>query len=262
MKPDFSEFSYGYAVTEELAAQLGGRLIGAPQFPSLYQEGQQGGGYDVNIPTSGKPVFLQFKLSDYLWRENAKEHRDGVLNVPYYRMHLRPLKHSVQHNLLLDLEAQGESVFYIAPEFHQPTELNDVYLRRTVIQNSAAFAPSDIGHLPDREEHYLVFKKWSSVGFLCSDHPTRIKKRSLEGGVGALAQQISIESRKIDPEMFRELGQKMLKGLSDSERRIESDEELFGIKKLEHILEARNPVEAVAYISRTFYGAELIIIAD
>lgn len=262
MKPDFSEFSYGYAVTEEIVSQARATLVGAPQFPSLYQEGQSGGGYDVSIPTAGKPVFLQFKLSDYLWRENAKEHKNGVLNVPYYRMHLRPLKHSEQHNLLLDLEAKGESVFYIAPEFHLPTELNDVYLRRDVVRNSAAFAPSDIGRLPDDEEHYLVFEKWATHGYICSDHPIEVNKRSLEGGVMALVEQVAAKSRKIDPNMFRDLGVQMLTSLRKAERRIRSEDDFFGLEGIERILNERNPIEGVAYISRTFYGAELIIFSD
>lgn len=71
MHPDFSEFSYGYAVTEELATKNNARVIAAPRFPSFYEEGRKGG-YDVKAPLIGKPVFLQFKLSDYLERRNAK----------------------------------------------------------------------------------------------------------------------------------------------------------------------------------------------
>src|SRR5262245_45681687 len=145
MNPDFSEFSYGYAVTEEMVASLKAVIIGAPIFPSLYEEGKKGGGYDLKIPLAGKPIFLQFKLSDYLKKRSAKEHQQGKLRVPYYRMHLRPLRHSDQHNLLLDLDTSGETVFYIAPEFHLPEELNDHYLRKRVVQNSVAFRPRDIG---------------------------------------------------------------------------------------------------------------------
>jgi hypothetical protein len=118
MSPDFSEFSYGYAVTEEIVASLKAVVVGAPVFPSLYEEGKKGG-YDVKIPLAGIPIFLQFKLSDYLKKKSAREYQTGLLGVPYYRMHLRPLRHSDQHNLLLDLEAAGEAVFYIAPEFHR-----------------------------------------------------------------------------------------------------------------------------------------------
>jgi len=43
-------------------------------------------------------------------------------------MRLRPLKHSQQHNLLLDLEQRGNELYYAAPEFHLRDELNETYL--------------------------------------------------------------------------------------------------------------------------------------
>lgn len=45
MTPSISEFSYGYAVTNEVVKLLGTSIAGAPQFPTLYAEGQAGGGY-------------------------------------------------------------------------------------------------------------------------------------------------------------------------------------------------------------------------
>ena len=80
MKPKFSEFSYGYAVTEELIKS--GEVTAPPEFPSLYAEGQLGGGYDVKI-SFGIPIFLQFKLSDYLSRSSAKEFK--TIGGPYCR---------------------------------------------------------------------------------------------------------------------------------------------------------------------------------
>ena len=68
MEPRFSEFSYGYAVTEELANGVLGALRGHPIFPSLKKEGQVGGGYDVELPLVGAPLYLQFKRSHFLKR--------------------------------------------------------------------------------------------------------------------------------------------------------------------------------------------------
>ena len=48
-----------------------------------------------------------------------------------YRMHLRSTISSRQHALLLDLEAAGQEV-YSEPMLHQPEELNDAYLHRSV----------------------------------------------------------------------------------------------------------------------------------
>ncbi len=42
MKPDISEFSYGFGVVRELEKEYG--LTSAPMFPSLKDEGGGGGG--------------------------------------------------------------------------------------------------------------------------------------------------------------------------------------------------------------------------
>lgn len=259
MHADFSEFSYGYAVTEELTTKHKGIVIGAPRFPSLYEEGKKGG-YDVKIPLRGRPVFLQFKLSDYLERSNAKEHKNGTLTVPYYRMHLRPARHSDQHQLLLDLEASGESVFYIAPEFHLPSELNSHYLSNQVVTNSAAFSPSAIGPLPDPGDHYIVFHKWASHGYRCSDEAIQASKTSLEGG---LLQALIARNA---PE--RDLGEEGLKAISDELLEIlESREVPFSLEGrrrdvggIREIVSSRSTIESIGYMSRTFFSSELVVL--
>jgi len=162
MDSKFSEFSYGYALTEALARQLG-PLKGAPIFPSLYNEGQVGGGHDLELPTRGTPLFLQFKVSHYLWRTNALEW--DYFGGPYYRMYLRPLRHSDQHILLLDLENAGKRVYYAVPRFHRVDELNDAYQTGNVVGRSAFIRPMSIGMLDD-EQHYVVFERDSRVGYL------------------------------------------------------------------------------------------------
>ncbi len=135
MKSLISEFSFGYALTEELTSGVHGGVTGAPVFPTQNQEGVVGG-YDVEIPFEGVPIFLQFKLSDYLFRRSAKEWND--FGGSYYRMHLRPTRFSDQQQLLIDWEALGNETFYVAPEFHEQDELNEFYLSR-------CFAPDGNG---------------------------------------------------------------------------------------------------------------------
>lgn len=275
MKPDISEFSYGYAVTEELVAKARATVIAAPIFPSLYQEGQKGGGYDVEVPLKGSPIFLQFKLSDHLKRSSAKEHQAGLIGIPYYRMHLRPLKHSDQHNLLLELENSGEAVFYIAPEFYLPAELNKFYLSRTVVNNSAAFSPIDIGTLPDDEEHYVVFEKGSTFGHRCSSEPEKIQRVDLRQGFNNLLKERGIEARPLGLDGLRQLSLKMLKTIEKTTSRnmspdaaptmvvlsdirsIATPEEAAGARQ---IVESRSPIESSAYLARTFFGCELIVV--
>jgi hypothetical protein len=121
-----SEFSYGYALTEQLTRSGSETLIAAPIFPSLFAEGQPDAGYDVQIPFPVAPLFLQFKLSHRMQRRSAAEY--GLFNGPYYRMHIRPSRFSSQHAALLKLEQRGENVFYAAPHFHTTPELNVAYL--------------------------------------------------------------------------------------------------------------------------------------
>nr|WP_199045499.1 hypothetical protein [Dyella sp. ASV24] len=258
MKPDVSEFSYGYAVTEELVARWRARIVAAPHFPSLYEEGKSGGGYDVKIPVKGIPVFLQFKLSDYLTRSYAKE--SGLIAVPYYRMHLRPLRHSDQHQLLLDLEATGECVFYIAPEFHRPDELDGHYLSGSVVANSAAFSPSDIGALPDGDDHYVVFRRGSPVGYRCSDEPVEVRRTDLRDGLGKVLRQKGIEPRPFGREGLQLLSKRMLDVIdarSNLGLLIKSPE---GVVHVRRLFEERDPLRTVSYLARTFFSSELVVL--
>jgi hypothetical protein len=86
MKPDISEFSYGYALTDELIHWHGTGITAVPIFPSLYDERQPGGGYDVKLDRGGIPLFLQFKLSDCMVRGTAQEVRSGSFSCPFYRI--------------------------------------------------------------------------------------------------------------------------------------------------------------------------------
>ena len=45
---DLSEFTFGFAYTYELANLWKNHLLGAPVIPNQYQEGQAGGGYDLD----------------------------------------------------------------------------------------------------------------------------------------------------------------------------------------------------------------------
>jgi hypothetical protein len=171
MKSDISEFSYGYALTSEIVQSCGSTLVGAPVFPSLIAEGSLG--YDLELPVMGSPIFLQFKLCDYMKRSTAEG--ADLVPVPHYRMHLRPLKHSQQHALLCAMESAGKSVFYAAPEFHKPTELNDAYLTSQMIARSAFFRPNAIGALPDDDEHFVCFNSGATFGYRYSE-PYKVEK--------------------------------------------------------------------------------------
>jgi hypothetical protein len=196
MRPLLSEFSYGYALTEELASGAFGTLVGAPIFPSLIQEGQPGGGYDLQLPLVGMPLFLQFKLSDRMVYRSAAEWK--TFKKPYYRMHIRPARHSDQHQLLLDLENTGEEVYYVAPEFHTTEELNTHYAVSTVAANSVWFRPSDIGILPDNDDHYVAFEPANSTAYFCSRNPRKLETKRRVFGV-AERQRFNLRTKSFSP---------------------------------------------------------------
>src|SRR5687768_1471231 len=97
---EFSEFSYGYALTHSITSALGAALGNAPIFPSLIQEGSSGGGYDVKLPIVPFPMFLQFKIPHVLTRSSSL--KPSSYSVPYYRMPIRTRRPN-QHQLLLQL---------------------------------------------------------------------------------------------------------------------------------------------------------------
>ncbi|MEO0370242.1 MAG: hypothetical protein AAF231_02195, partial [Pseudomonadota bacterium] len=84
------------SLISELARAL--RCSAVPIFPSLTKEGQEGGGDDVNFSLGAVPMFLQFKLSEHLKTNNAKEakHPSGLISAsssrPARSRSCRPLK--------------------------------------------------------------------------------------------------------------------------------------------------------------------------
>ena len=255
MKADFSEFSYGFALTSEIVDEIPQiRHAGAPRFPSLYEEGQAGGGYDVEIPIMG--LFLQFKLSDELTRRNAKE--ANLLGLSYFRMELRPLRHSDQHKLLLDLDDGENMVFYVAPEFRASRDLNLAYASRNVAQRSAFFSPKDIGSLPDDGRHYVVFTTRTSDAYLCSE-PHRVRRTRVEE-IFKLAS-----ARKRRPEeaeltkgedFYTRLVTKMLDAYAREGRKLGHG----AIEQLRRLSRDREPAPFAQYLSQTLFDCELLVV--
>ncbi len=145
MTPDISEFSYGFALTHEMIGRLG-PISTAPVFPSLIQEGRAGGGYDLRLDAPGRLLFLQFKRADCMVRSTAQELKKGLtLSLPFYRLKITERSRSDQHELLLRLDTGVDDVFYVAPRFHTPRELNDAWINNAVEQKSFFIRPRDIG---------------------------------------------------------------------------------------------------------------------
>jgi hypothetical protein len=129
MKLGYSEFSFGYAFTENLIRATPVAPHGAPIFPNLVQEAQLG--YDVRLDLPGSPIFFQYKLPQLMSRNSAKEvskkNLPGI-SAPFFRMPLMSKGMSNQHQRLIDLEGKFPgTVFYASPMMHSLGEFNSAY---------------------------------------------------------------------------------------------------------------------------------------
>ncbi|MBE9490893.1 MAG: hypothetical protein IMY67_11405 [Bacteroidetes bacterium] len=283
MKPNISEFSYGYALTEELAKSFGSSITASPVFPSLYEEGKKGGGWDVKLEKGGIPLFLQFKLSHYLKNANAKERISGNFLSPYYRMHIRPINHSKQHELLLELERLGNEVYYSAPGFHEPKELNDAYLTNKVKNKSIWVKPTDIGDITDTDEHYLAFQL-PTTWFFCSKPKPIERNLSFsvfqENIISALYQR---KETALTRNSLIELANSLESiGKKRKDIHMEDEHRITGIKTLidgenikaispewppidnsaiiKETFSNRHPIELVSYYSSMYLDSQLVIV--
>lgn len=153
-----SEFTFGYAYTQELAKLWAAHVLAPPVFPNQYAEGKSGGGYDMALEsTNGFIYFAQFKLSQEItshWSSNQRE-----FGEPFRRFLIYGSKTSKQHELLLKLEQPGTFVEYVAPDFGTYGELSAKYVVGGVRTGSTRVRPSIIGSFDDESDHHVV---WSA----------------------------------------------------------------------------------------------------
>lgn len=170
MKLGYTEFSYGYAFTENLIRSSPTGPATAPMFPNLVQEAKLG--YDVRVDLPGAPLYFQFKLPTLLTRDTAREIVDRLagLSVNFFRMPLMRKDKSDQHKHLIDLERRRpNAVFYASPLMETVDDFNRAYAAAAVHAESAYFSPIDIGPLPDSAEHSVSYKRSSAIAWRCSE---------------------------------------------------------------------------------------------
>lgn len=265
MSPNISEFSYGYALTEELIHWHGTRLTAAPVFPSLIREGRLG--YDLRLDRPGVPLFLQFKLSHCMVRNTAAEIRHYGLfpnGTVFYRMHLWRRTHSAQHQLLLDLENAGNDVSYVAPAFHEPGELDNAYFSHDVRDRSVFIRPSFIGPLPDNADHHVAFVLGGARHFLsepkeiAQDLAASAFARSVEQSVRK--QKTSLQ-QQIEP-LANDLINILRKHVVQRPRTLPQKQFADRVNIIDRRKDERPPLETAAYLSRTFLGCELLLVTE
>lgn len=214
MLPEISEFSYGFALTNEIVGWM--NLSVAPIFPSLLEEGKAGGGYDVKLDRPGTPLFLQFKRSECMVQGTAREAQKvskmgGKLAVPFYRFNLTESAKSDQHEMLLALDTGNNQVFYAAPRFHRRTEINHAWQNRAVASRSTFVRPRTIGSV-DPGRHTIAFDGMKS--WVCSD-PREIDVLTSRQVLEALEVAINNDPRPMRnrlPEIVGELEDAVSRG--------------------------------------------------
>ena len=194
MTPEISEFSYGFALTNELVGWT--ELNAAPIFPSHIEEGKKGGGYDVKLDLPATPLFLQFKRADCMMRSSAKEISKHKLDldVPFYRFAITERKLSFQHTSLVTLDVGHNSVFYVAPRFHTLAEINSAWTAQKVLQRSIFVAPQQIGLIKDDDRHHVSFD--AKRAYFCSQ-PREIVHVSIEGLRHKLVDRLDQDERPL-----------------------------------------------------------------
>ena len=227
MLPDFSEFSFGFAFTNEYIRRNPG-LMAAPELPSLIREAEKG--YDLKLAYRGHAKFFQFKLSAYMSRRNAMHW--STYNRSHYRVRVSSkgrLGERTQHRQLKLLAETTKHVLYIAPKFHRETEFNYLFLRDQITDNSMWSPLSDLPWASDNKDHYLTFTRTQSrLDWHSEAH-------GLEGHFTAEEHYEMISERSaIDEQYFRQLRANLIAATNEPDR--DGDAEFVDVLRDTHRL--------------------------
>lgn len=169
MEPcQFSETQFSFCFTFEYIKQFL-PTIPLPIFPNTVQEGQKGGGYDVDIAGS---IFFQFKIPAYYDKvSNFFRKYWDVFCKSYYKIKIDT--NQMQFRLLKDLKSSTNQVFYATPKFFDMSDLAMHYANDKIVVNSALF-PIENFPSPGSDHHNLIYRPDNTFGRLFSD-PIDIK---------------------------------------------------------------------------------------
>ncbi len=188
-QPDFSEFTFGYAVTRHLEGMLTGRRV-LPNFPTQPEEADAG--YDVDFLAHGVPLFVQYKRSEVMTRRSATEHKlhPGQWGKPIYRMHLHGHNGYRQHYLMQALEDDGNMAVYITSQVGSKAMLNQHHEAGRIMDGARMFLPSEIVLPSVHERHHVSFQASHAMHrvYSQSGEPTPGRLRTEDDLLDMLAQ--------------------------------------------------------------------------
>ncbi|MBL8172407.1 MAG: hypothetical protein JNJ50_29880 [Acidobacteria bacterium] len=249
MKRKISEFSYGFVLTHELVHvydcwQVAATVVRASE---AKKKGKQ---QEIGLSLRGYPLFLQFKLSEYMQRRYAAESK--VAGLPYFRFELPRRSQSNQHRLLMELEKRGNAVFYVAPLFHEAASLNSAFFDRQIVAQSVFISPGDISELPDSKLHRVVYSRKTPDVHFCSK-PRKLE-HVIQGETFSDAIKELLKDREpqlLDDNFFEQLSVQMLSIFSPNRK-------MFGDMSREQV--EMHAATFASYIAKTFFDCELLII--
>lgn len=220
MRPEFRENVYTAFATVQLASMANSATAMANnlRMPTQLEESRLG--YDAKSVVGSRVVYLQYKVSDYLTRTNAKQY--GYYTGPYYRFKVKTdvANGYIQHNVLCKLQNTNPTaiVRYCAPAFHTHLELADIFYSSTpwpssipspnkpgVLDKSALISPNILGPVAPDSEHVITY---SSVGSkaLSFSNPS-------EGSVESFSDVIEIANSRTKQTTLGNLLQGMVESL-------------------------------------------------
>ena len=260
MRPEFSEFSYGFAFTDAFVRRRG-RLTTAPVFPSLRDERHKG--WDVRLNLPGVSFFLQFKLSDRLTRPNATYWQ--VHGGSYFRIDITPLSRSPQHNLLKNFNDRGEdNVYYVAPFFYRMSQFDDAYVSNNIYERSLLIPVNRLPRLNDYEAHHLTFASTNEFRWHTDEenlHGETIEgdfaARHLDAHIQDLFAQGSVEP--VSQRYFTNLRGRLEEILNSTRGISFRPFEDLGAVSLDTDDPLEEPMSAIKYYLKTYFGLEMFM---
>jgi len=205
MRCEFSEFTYGFAVTHEMVEATKALLPGPPLLPSLGDEGLLG--FDVRMDgLLGWTFMFQYKIPQLLVRKNAAEWSFWKSN--YLRFHTRDS--SDQHELLLALE--DASIFnvvqYLCPMFATAYGLNQAFTSGSLEDRSLRLRPSEIGP----GSHSVTFDGSGSYKIFSEPRSGVVsaEARTLRGSARLLQEQTGNPPEPLGATQFRRMSESIL----------------------------------------------------
>jgi len=148
------------------------------------------------------------------------------------------------------------------PSFIGSEELDSAFSSGEVADRSVFLRPSDIGVLPDEDEHYVVFADTLGEAFLCSRKPLAVRSTPFSEMFESVLYRASSPPGVIDP---HPKGPGFLEELLE---RMETAYEATLKRPLRRLERRRLPLEEhqlqieahVRNISRTYFGCELLLV--